>query len=178
MSEVEKILSCLRKVHVSQLPGGEGDSARTNQLAALMTGAGYRSGHVAPRLASQLCINFFHHRATPDVKAGRRYHFPAKVIQVEAGFPRMALGIAYHLHNYCGYQESVSKSLAKSMVEVWIKNEVSYKSLYCICSENDKASVKNRLKNLLEVKGKKNPRSLDFSSLVDMTIKFFDIVNK
>ena len=54
--------------------------------------------------------------------------FPARVMEVEAGFPRMALGIAYHLHNFGGYQESVSKSLAKSMVEVWIKYEVSYNS--------------------------------------------------
>ena len=100
-------------------------------------------------------------------------------MEVEAGFPRMALGIAYHLHNSEGYQESVSKSLAKSMVEVWIKYEVSYNSLHRIFSDmkGDNASVKNILVNLLEVKRKKNPRSLDFSSLVDMTVKYFDIVN-
>ena len=100
-------------------------------------------------------------------------------MEVEAGFPRMALGIAYHLHNFGGYQESVSKSLAKSMVEVWIKHEVSYNSLHRIFSDmkGDIASVKNVLVNLLEVKRKKNPRSLDFSSLVDMTVKYFDIVN-
>ena len=91
--------------------------------------------------------------------------------------PRMALGIAYHLHNSCGYEEAVSKSLAKSMVEVWIKYEVSYNSLSRICSEEDKASVKDLLNKLLEIKGKKNPRNLDFRSLVDMTARFFDIVN-
>ena len=39
--------------------------------------------------------------------------------------PRMALGIAYHLHNSCGYEEAVSKSLAKSMGEVWIKYPIA-----------------------------------------------------
>ena len=52
--EVERILTCLRKV-VAQLSG---ESVRTDHLAELLTGAGYSSGHVAPRLASKLCINF------------------------------------------------------------------------------------------------------------------------
>ena len=150
---------------------------RTNQLANLLTGAGYSSGHVAPRLASKLCINFLH-GAELKTEEKERYKFPARIMQVEAGFPRMALGIAYHLHNACGYQEAVSKSLAKSMVEVWIKYEVSYNSLHRICSEMDNDSIKIVLKNLLEVKGKKNPRSLDFSSLINMTVKFLDIVKE
>ena len=154
---------------------------RTNQLADLLTGAGYSSGHVAPRLASRLCINFLQ---SPQGKPGegetaRGPQFPSRVMRVEAGFPRMALGIAYYLHNSCGYEESVSKSLAKSMVEVWIKYDVPYSCLQRVCCEMkmDSGSVRNILKKLLEVKRKKNPRSLDFSSLVDMTVNFFDILS-
>ena len=134
-----------------------------------------RSDHMAARLASQLCITFLHRDRSQDQPGYHR--FPARVMAVEAGYPRMALGIAYHLHNSCGYEEAVSKSLAKSMVEVWIKYEVSYNSLSRICSEEDKAIVKDLLNNLLEIKRKKNPRILDFRSLVDMTARFFDIVN-
>ena len=172
MLEAEKILSCLRKV-VGQLSG---DTMRTNQLADLLIGAGFSSNHLAPRLASKLCMNFLH-GAEPETSGGKRFKFPARVMQVEAGFPRMALCIAYYLHNACGYRETVSKSLAKSMVEVWIKYDISYKSLRRICSEIDKTSVKKYLKNLLEVKGKKNPKGLDFSSLVNMTVQFFDNLN-
>ena len=64
--EVERILTCLRKV-VAQLSG---ESVRTNQLADLLTGAGYRSGHVAPRLASELCINFLFQ--SPQGEPGQR----------------------------------------------------------------------------------------------------------
>ena len=67
------------------------------------------------------------------------------------------------------------------MVEVWIKHEVSYRKLERI-ARSRRSQVKDKLRNLLDRKingeGEKRREkvsSFQFSSLIDMTVKFFDI---
>jgi len=183
--EVGKILVCLRKV-VDRLDGG---SVGVCNLTTLLTAAGFSSGHVAARLAAKLCLSFIRKESGPEEKTIAQESkrspvekFPARVMRVEEGYPRMALGIAYHLHNCAGYTEAVSKSLAKSMVEVWIKYEVSYRKLQRIAASRKSDQVKDVLRNLLETKvngcqENKKARRFQFFSLIDMTLKFFDIAN-
>ena len=67
------------------------------------------------------------------------------------------------------------------MVEVWIKHEVSFRKLERFARSRE-SQVKDNLRNLLEGKIygerdkiKEKAESFQFSSLIDMTVKFFDI---
>ena len=104
------------------------------------------------------------------------------VMEVEDGYPRLALGIAFHLHNHSGYSELVSKSLAKSMVEVWIKHDVPFRKLKRVCTERPEEQSRKYLRSLLEKKvngdqNQKKERSRQFNSIIEMTVKFFSIAH-
>ena len=143
----------------------------------------YSLGWVAPRHAAELCLQFLEREEGLECHtlSEEDERFPERVLQVEDGFPRLALGIAFHLHNSLGYPEDVSKSLAQSMVHVWIKHEVPYRRLQRVCRPGREGS-KDILSKLLEAKvngdqDQKKAKSLQFSSLIDMTVKYFEIAS-
>ena len=112
----------------------------------------------------------------------QREKFPRRVMEVEAGYPRLALGMAFHFHNYSGYSEPVSKSLAKSMVEVWIKYDVPFRKLRRISTSRPEELSGELLRDLLEKKVKgdltqKKARSSQLQSLIEMTVKVLNIVH-
>ena len=153
---------------------------KTSELAELLEEAGYKSGHVEARMVAEIIINFMQQdssKTSPKPKKAKK-ELPSAFRQVEEGFPRMAVVMAYYLHNYKGYEEDVSKDLARSMVGVWITFGVNYHQLKQICFIPDKRnSIKQlELRNLLDSKldeGKEKPKLFHFSSLIELTIRYF-----
>ena len=155
---------------------------KTSELAELLEKAGYKSGHVGARMAAEIIINFmqqdFHSSSSPPNSKKSKTELPALFRKIEEGFPRMAVVMAYYLHNYKGYEEEVSKDLARTMVGVWITFGVTYHQLKVICFiSNKRNSIKQQeLRNLLNSKldeGNEKPKLFQFSSLIELTIRYF-----
>ena len=152
----------------------------TSELAELLEKAGYKSGHVGARVAAEIIINFMQQdsSSSPPKSKKSKKELPALFREVEEGFPRMAVVMAYYLHNYKGYEEEVSKDLARSMVGVWITFGVTYHQLKQMCFVSDKRNSfkQQELRSLLNSKldeGKEKPKLFQFSSLIELTIRYF-----
>jgi len=174
-----KIVNCL----VELVDRSEAKSVTTSQLSRLLEDSGYKSSaEVSSKQAATLVIDFMTSNKrkpgnkTVEVKSSRS-KVPDQLKDVEEGFPRMAVVMAYFLHNYKGYTEKVAKDLARSMVGVWICYGFQYSALRRICCSATRNSHKEYLlKGMLldQVKeGKEEPKEFQFNSLIELTIRYF-----
>jgi len=174
-----KIVNCL----VELVDNSKARTVTTSQLSRLLEESGFKlSEEVSSRQAAELVIDFMNadkgndSDKTAQVKSSSS-KVPDQLRKVEEGFPRMAVVMAYFLHNFKGYREEVAKDLARSMVSVWICYGFQYSDLWRICCSTSRNSQKQHvLKGMLLEKvkeGKEEPKEFQFNSLIELTIRYF-----
>ena len=98
-------------------------------------------------------------------------------MEMDEGFPKMALVIAFHLHNEGELDEQICKDLAKAMVGVWITYGFTYQQLCEVYQLKDEEDVKvGVLKLMLKNKiddGLSKPKSFRFKDLIILTMIYF-----
>ena len=103
---------------------------------------------------------------------------PKQIMEVEEGYPRMALVMAFRLHSRRGLDEQLSKDLARAMVGVWITYGFTYREIYDICRGIDRPEIVTfKLMDMLNKKlfqGHAKPMSFGFGKLIKLTQFYFD----
>jgi len=103
---------------------------------------------------------------------------PKQIMEVEEGYPRMALVMAFRLHSRRGLDEQLSKDLARAMVGVWITYGFTYREIYDICCGTDKPEIVTfKLMDMLNkklIQGYAKPMSFGFGKLIKLTQFYFD----
>ena len=151
----------------------------SREIAHLLESVGYKSSHVTAHLAAELVINYMlkeAQRPEAESKETKSRKLPANLMEVQEGFPRMAVVMAYYLHTRMDNSEDESKDLARSMVETWISCGVEYSRLHHICLSDQRTASKQVL--LHEILVKNSPTDLNMnmfqlSTMIDLTIRYF-----
>lgn len=169
-----KIVTCLTEV-VDKV---QKSTVTSSEIARLLESVGYKSSHVTAHLAAELVINYMLREAQrpEESKETKSRKLPANLLEVQEGFPRMAVVMAYYLHTRMDNSEDESKDLAKSMVETWIRCRVDYSRLHHICLSDQRTASKQVL--LHEILVQNSPTDLNMnmfqlSTMIDLTIRYF-----
>ena len=79
------------------------------------------------RRAAELVISFLERESKrPEAPRAKSRTLPSHLLEVEEGFPRMAVVMAYYLHIRFNKTEEESKKMARMMVETWITCGLEY----------------------------------------------------
>merc|ERR1711909_173854 len=114
---------------------GKASFKQQEKMLHLLDKFGFKSGHISVRLAAVLVVEWAVSKEKPNVVEKLvKYDddvvvkdtdddddenmIPQEIMAVKEGYPRMALVMAYVLHNQKGLEEQVSKDLARAMVGV------------------------------------------------------------
>jgi len=189
--EVDKMMVTLKQILEY---AGKASFKQQEKMLHLLDKFGFKSGHISVRLAAVLVVEWAVSEEKPNVVEKLvKYDddnvvkdtdddddekmIPQEIMAVKEGYPRMALVMAYVLHNQKGLEEQVSKDLARAMVGVWITYGFTYKHMCQICLNTDREEVKTEaLRNMLEIKlteGFVKPMSFGFSKLIKLTLLYF-----
>ena len=188
--EVDKMMVTLKQILESE---GKVSFKQQEKMLHLLKKFGYKSGHVSDRLAADLVVEWAVMRkkdnvveklvkdadtdVVKDTDDDDDNMIPKEIMDVEEGYPRMAVVMAYVLHTQKGLEEQVSKDLARAMVGVWITYGFTYKHMCQICLSADREEAKVEvLRNMLENKlteGFVKPMSFGFSKLIKLTLLYF-----
>jgi len=169
----DKIVTCLTEV-VDKV---EKSTVTTSEIARLLESVGYKSSHVTAHLAAELVINYMlrESQRPADVESKSR-KLPASLLEVQEGFPRMAVVMAFYLHTRMEHSEDESKDLARSMVETWIGCRVDYSRLHQICLSDQRTATKQVTLHELLVQNSPtdlNMNMFQVSTMIDLTIRYF-----
>jgi len=192
VSEASKIMVTVRQVKEDV---GMLLYVQQSELVKLLNKFGYKSGHVSERLAADLVVEWAakgkreegrdpvvgNKEIVNEVEVAEEDDkdevIPSVIMEVEEGFPRMALVMAFYLHTERGVEEKISKDLARAMVGVWITYGLTYQQICEVCQSRDQQQVKkDMLKNMLNTKlseGFVKPVSFGFSKLIKLTLFYF-----
>ena len=152
-------------------------TVRTSELARLLESEGYKSSHVTARRAAELVISFMERESKRPVKPRAKSRtLPSHLLEVEEGFPRMAVVMAYYLHIHFDNTEEESKELARTMVETWITCGLEYSRLHQICLSDQRTAHKQVALHELLVQKSSAELTMNMfqvSSMIDLTIRYF-----
>ena len=169
----DKIVTCLTEV-VDKV---QKSTVTTSEIARLLESVGYRSSNVTATLAAELVINYMLRESQrPEESGTKSRKLPANLLEVQEGFPRMAVVMAYYLHTRMENSEQESKDLARSMVETWIGCGVAYSRLHQICLCDQRTASKQVMLHELLVQNSPtdlNMNMFQVSTMIDLTIRYF-----
>ena len=189
--EVDKIIDVMRLSHF-EIESYES----ANDTSKSLRDAGYISGHLNDRLVAELLIEWTkidtaqkegklkdekaltESQEVSDDSLTVNSGIPKQIMEVEEGYPRMALVMAFRLHSRRGLDEQLSKDLARAMVGVWITYGFTYREIYDICCGTDTPEIVTfKLMDMLNKKlfqGYAKPMSFGFGKLIKLTQFYFD----
>ena len=135
------------------------------------------SRRVTALLAAELVISFLERESKrPEEPRAKSRTLPSHLLEVEEGFPRMAVVMAYYLHIRFNKTEEDSKKMARTMVETWITCGLEYSRLHQICLSDQRTAHKQVALHELLVQKSSTELTMNMfqvSSMIDLTIRYF-----
>jgi len=175
------------------------------ELADVLTKYGFYSGHVTVILIADLLVewvesggrvrsvdrclrreakkedgpikDFDSPESGTDDEDDHKQSIPVEIMKMEEGFPKMALVMAFYLHNEGELDEQISKDLARAMVGVWINYGFTYQQMWEVYQLKDEEDVRVGIFDLMLNKkideGFLKPKSFVFCDLIKLTMIYF-----